>query len=74
MKSNSPFAKVNVVDIKKTGIHFAMIALLSFGLYLLTNVVPQVDFGPYSLFVVPIVSTGTDLLRRYLTNYQAHQA
>lgn len=70
LPSNSPFASVNWIDVKKSAIHFALVALISFALYFIDQIVPQMQFtGQYAVYL-PLISTGADLLRRYLTNYQ----
>ena len=68
-QSTSPFAQVNLVDIKKTAIHLLLAALISFGLYLINTVVPQLQFTGNWAIVLPFVSGLADFARRFLTNY-----
>lgn len=73
MNSTSPFAKINIIDIKKTAIHFLIIAAVSFALYLIDQVVPQINFTGQWAILTPIISSLAALAQRYLTNYQAQQ-
>lgn len=69
--SSSPFASINLTDFQHVAIHFAISALISIALYALDKVVPQINFGSYTAIAVPVVTTVSAAIKRYLTDYQA---
>lgn len=69
MGKYSPFAAINWSDIKKTAFHFLVVAVASFALYLVDTVLPSIHFTGNVAIMTTIVSTMSDLARRFLTNY-----
>ena len=55
---------------KNSAVHFAIAAAISFALYLLNSVIPNINFGNYTLIAAPIVAAVTDGLKRFFTNYE----
>lgn len=62
MKTNtqSPSGTMNSTDWKKVGKGF-LIALAGAGLTILAEMIPGLDFGQYTLVVVPLLSTLVNL-------------
>ena len=69
--STSPAGTVNIVDLKKSARLLLVVvcgAGLTAGLDFVSQWILGADLGPYKVFVMPAISAGLEVARRWVTN------
>ena len=69
-KSDSPFGSVNLIDLKKSARLLLVVVAgtgLTAGLDFLSQWILGADLGPYKIFVMPVISAGFEIARRWVS-------
>lgn len=67
----SPFGTINWHDVRNAGVHLLITAAISFVIYLVDYVFPQLHFTGNLAILTPLIATAGSLIKSALAGYQA---